>query len=235
MRLYSAKPAFGVRCASPFATKAESMLRLSGVDYERVDVSPMTGPRKKLPYLQLEDGTVISDSRNIQRHLEEHHHLHLSSCAYDTATLRLVEEHLYWVQVYFRWTHHPDRVHDELFDDVPWPLRALVFAMVRRQVRRDLWGQGLGRRPESEILELAQEDLRALEQAIGDGRFLGGEELSAADCAAHGLLDQVLSADLDDAFAGCVRERPVFVRYHQRVNDAIWGARSRTVPLSEAS
>lgn len=227
LRLHSAKSAFGVPCASPFATKAESFLRLSGVPYTREDVSPVTGPRKKIPYLTLLDGRVVSDSRNIEEYLRRAGQLELAPCALDTLVRRLVEEHLYFAQVYYRWTHHPDRVRDELFAEVPPGLRHIVFAMVRRQVRRDLWGQGIGRRPEAEILALVEEDLSALECALDDRPFFGGDALSSADCAAHGLLDQLLACDLSDDLTRAVRQRERLVAYHRRVNDVVRGEAAR--------
>lgn len=235
LRLYSAKSAFGVRCASPFATKAESMLRISGADFERIDASPVNGPRKKLPYMVTPDGETISDSRNIQLYLEQHHGLRLAPCAVDTLVRRLVEEHLYFAQVYARWVHHAPRVRDEFFAEVPPVLRSIVFALVRRQVRGALHGQGIGRRPEAEIIELVHEDLDALERALGKARFFGGDELAAADLSAHGLLDQVLSSDLDDAVHAAMREHAALNEYHRRVDDAVWGAGSQRQPIRQAS
>ena len=219
--LYIAKPAFGVPDASPFATKAESLLRLAGVPHTKVHVNPTTGPRKKIPYLACPDGTVITDTRNIRAHLGKSAGLTLASTPADILVRRVVEDHLYWVQVYFRWVHHPEAVRDELFSEVPWPLRGVVFGMVRRQVVRDLWGQGLGRRPKAEILELVEEDLDAIEHALGEGPFFGGDRLSDADLSVHGLLDQLVLAVFDDALTQAVRARPRLVELHQRITEQL--------------
>jgi len=68
MRLHTAKPAFGLRCASPSGTKADALLRLAGLEVERVPAFPNDGPREKLPFLVLDDATIITDTWNIQRH-----------------------------------------------------------------------------------------------------------------------------------------------------------------------
>lgn len=215
--LSSAKAAFGTRCASPFATKAETLLRLAGVAYTRRDVNPMTGPRKKVPYLLTPDGEVITDSWNIQRHLEHHEGLVLAPLPLEVPLRRTIEEHLYFAQMHMRWTHHPAAVHRAFFGELPWPVSWLVFTLVRRQVRSALWGQGMGRRPEREILDLVALDLDAIEAALGDGPLLGGDRPSSVDVSLHGLLEQLVPCTLDDALVRAVRARPRLVALHRHM------------------
>lgn len=215
--LHGAPPAFGVSEASPFSLKAHHMLRLTGVPFRFEAANPTRGPRKKIPYLTCPDGVVLCDTRNIQDHLERNEGLVLADTAQTTLVQRLLEEHLYWAQVHFRWTHHPDAVRDELFGEVPWPLRGLVFGMVRRQVDRDLWSQGLGRRPEPEILAIVEEDLDALHGMLGDGPFFGGSALSAADLFFHALYEQVTESRFDDPLVDAFRRRATLLAHHARI------------------
>ena len=216
--LHIAPPAFGVPNASPFATKAHSLLQLAGVPFTAAPANPTAGPRNKIPFLTCPDGRVIADTRNIRRHLEQHANLKLAASPSDTLVRRLVEDSLYWAVVYFRWQHHAAEIRDGFFAEVPSLLRPLVFGLVRRQVLRTLWGQGLGRRPEAEILDVVEEDLDALEHAMGDGPFLGGDAICEADLSVHGLLDQILPSVFDDPLTRAVRARPGLVDYHQRVD-----------------
>jgi glutathione S-transferase len=227
--LYSAQPAFGVRSASPYATQAESLLRLAGVPYERVDVLPTKGPRGKVPFLKRPDGRIVSDTRNIRAELVAHG-LSLAPSRHETPVRRVIEDSLYWAQMHFRWAYHPDEVRAEFFGGVPAPLRGLVFGNVRRQVTRTLWLQGFGRRPEAEQLAIVGEDLDALEAALGTDPLLGGERLAAVDLSAHGLLGQILGARFDDPLTRAVRARPALVAYHRRVEELVWpsdGGRAR--------
>ncbi len=233
--LHVAPPAFGVPNASPFATKAESLLRLSGLRFESVPTNPTTGPRKKIPFLVCPDGEVIADTQNIYAYLVAQAGLDLPALPQHTPVRRLVEEHLYWVQVAFRWEHHPDQVRDQLFGEIPQPVRSLVFAWVRRQVRRDLWGQGLGRRPAAEILELVEQDLDALEVALGDRACFGGDRPCLTDLSVHGLMDQILPSTLDDGFAQAVRRRAPMAAHHQRVDRLVRHDEKRSTPCSTRS
>jgi glutathione S-transferase len=217
-RLHVVTPAFGLQTASPFSRKADSLLRLSGIPYETVIDEPHRAPRGKLPYLEI-DGVVVTDTRNIHAHLVAHHGLTLASGP-DVAVCRLVEDHLYWLQVRYRWEHHADAVRDGLFASVPWPVRRLVFGMVRRQVRAALHGVGLSRRPESEQLALAHEDFEALERWLGDAAFFGRDGLSLADLTTHALLDQLLGT-LEDPLTRTLRAHPTLVDFHARVEAAL--------------
>lgn len=224
LQFHTAPAALGTRSASPFCLKVEALLRLAEVPFESVLSSPVQGPRKKLPWIVTADGRTIPDSRCILAHLRAEHGLTLPEGP--IAARRLVEDHLYWSQVLFRWEHHAAEVREALFADVPAPVRPIVFAMVRRQVRRDLWGHGLSRRPMDEILELVDEDLEGLEEALGEGPYLGGDAISVTDLSAYGLLHQLLRAPWEDALTDRVRARVPLVALHDRVDEALFGAAS---------
>jgi len=220
--LHSTPTALGVRNASPFCLKAETLLRLAGVAFEKRVSDPRSGPRQKLPYLELPDGSVIADSRNIQRHLEERGLLRLVPGPDDLLVRRLVEDHLYWIQVAFRWNHHPEAVRDAFFAPVPRAFRGLVFGLVRKQVRAALHAQGTGRRPEDEQLALAREDLTTLETVLGTRRFFGGDEPSVADASVHGLTSQLLATHLDDPLTQLAGTFSGLVAHHRRVEAAVY-------------
>ncbi|HJK99182.1 MAG TPA: SDR family oxidoreductase, partial [Polyangiaceae bacterium LLY-WYZ-14_1] len=140
----------------------------------------------------------------------------------DLLVRRLVEEHLYWIQVAFRWNHHPEAVRDAFFAPVPRAFRGLVFGLVRKQVRAALHAQGTGRRPEDEQLALAREDLTTLETVLGTRRFFGGDEPSVADASVHGLTSQLLATHLDDPLTQLAGTFSGLVAHHRRVEAAVY-------------
>jgi glutathione S-transferase len=204
--LETAPPAFGIDSPSPFCLKAELLLEMSGLPHERRPSDPRKGPRGKIPFLH--DGDrVIPDSRLIQRHLEEAHGVDFDGAltraerARATAIRRLVEEHLYWAQVYFRWERHPDAVRRAFFGSLPGPLSHLVFAGVRRSVRGALRGHGLGRMTEAEVVLLATEDLTALATLV-EGPFVFGDRLTSIDATVAGLVVNLLAPELPGPLDG---------------------------------
>lgn len=218
--LHSSPAAFGVRNASPFSLKAESLLCLAGVDYERVNAQPIKGPRQKLPWLVTPEGETISDSRNILLHLQREEGLDLPAAEHDVAIRRVAEEHLYFAAGYFRWKYHPDAVKQAFFASIPSPFRGLVFGMVRRSVMKQFHAQGIGRRPEAEILDLAIEDLSALDGLLGEGPYYGGEDLSLADVVVHASCSQ-LDSDLVHPLTKLYRTFPRLVAHQARVERRI--------------
>ncbi|MEM9188632.1 MAG: glutathione S-transferase family protein [Myxococcota bacterium] len=219
--LETAPSAFGVATASPFCRKAEILLAMSGLDHELRPSDPRRGPRGKIPFLH--DGDeIIADSRLIQQHLERRYEvdfdpgLRPEDKGVAVAARRLIEEHLYWAQTYFRWEHNGDNVRQAFFGALPLPLSHLVFRLVRRQVRTAMHAQGLGRMTEEEIVMLAGEDLTALNRLF-QGPFFFGPKLTSIDASLAGLIENILAPELDTPLH---RLAEPFRDYVQRVTRA---------------
>ena len=76
----------------------------------------------------------------------------------------MLEDHFYWVMLHGRWVDPQgwSVTREVFFGGLPRPLRDLVPLLVRRSLRRDLRGQGLGRHDLPEIQSLGAEDVEAL-------------------------------------------------------------------------
>ena len=70
--VYTFGPAFGLPDPSPFVTKGEVLLKLSGLPYQTKRADVRKAPKGKLPYID-DDGTVVADSTFIRFHLEDKH------------------------------------------------------------------------------------------------------------------------------------------------------------------
>lgn len=233
LKLQTLPPAFGVRCASPFALKAETLLAIAGLDYEKELSQPRFGPRGKMPVLHV-DGRVIPDTRNIQSYLEEERgvdfdgHLDGPVRAQVVALRRLAEEHLYWAQTCFRWADYPSLVRDTFFAEVPRPMRGFVFGMVKRKVDRDAWGHGFGRLPRPEQITRTLEDLEALRVALGDRPFFYGEKPGSLDASIYPLLLNLAAPGTPSVVLPQVL---AMAPYIERVEQAVFG----TTPVLAAS
>jgi len=160
--LYTFGPAFGLPDPSPFVTKAEVLLKMAGVPYRTDTTGFNKAPKGKLPYID-DGGAIVADSTFIRMHLEKNYGVDfdkgLSPAERGVALAfeKLCEDHLYWVGLHARWIVDANfnKGPRTFFDNVPAPLRPLVVAMVRRQVRRNLWGHGMGRHTIAEMEQLA--------------------------------------------------------------------------------
>ena len=167
--LYTFGPAFGLPDPSPFVTKAEVLLEMSGLPY-RCDTGGFgKAPKGKLPYID-DDGTVVADSTLIRFHLEDRHKIDFDKGLSPAdkgiawACEKLTEDHLYWAVVRERWMDPENfkRGPARFFDKAPALIRPLVVAMIGRQVRRNLHGQGMGRYTLEEMSRLTARGIDSL-------------------------------------------------------------------------
>ncbi len=188
--LYGSGPHFGLPDASPFVSKAEILIKMSGVPYTKAKANFSKAPKGKIPYIE-ENGKLLGDSTFIRLHLEKEHgakfdgNLTPEEKAIAYAFQTLCEEHLYWAIVDARWMvkSNFEKGPKTFFDDAPVPMRPFIIAMLSRSVKRTLKGQGLGRHTRAEIELLAKRDLDALSAFLGSKPFLMGAEPCGADAS----------------------------------------------------
>lgn len=223
IELLQFKPALGLMNLSPFCMKVEVFLRLAGLPYRCVDATPLRSPKGKLPVLR-DGGAVVCDSSAIVAHLQQRHAAQLPSAlrAPDTgarlALRRMVEEHLYFVLLWTRW-----------MTDEGWAVTTPAFfgalpvvpALVRRKMRRDLIGQGIGRHRADEIVARGREDIDALADALGTQPFFGGDEPGAIDATVYAFLANLLWVPLDAPLRHHLAAQSALVGYCERMRDRI--------------
>lgn len=197
--LYGFGPAFGLPDPSPFVTKAETLLKLAGVPYRTALGNLRKAPKGKLPYID-DDGAVIADSTLIRWHIEKKYGIELDHGLSDQqravgwAFEKMVEEHLYWALVHARWIDDAnfDRGPRQFFAAVPAPVRALVIAVVRRSVRRDLHAQGLSRHSPEDLLRLGTRSIDALADYLDGKPFFMGPLPTAVDATVFSFVCSAL-------------------------------------------
>lgn len=213
---------------SPFCLKTDLYLRMRGLPYENVYGSPRSAPKGKLP--SIVDGDVtLADSQLIIEYLEEKYPEPLDggldgdTRARHHFMRRALEEGLYFCSVYARW-----------LDPVLWPefraliapqlpkLAPLIMPLVRRQLRRDLWGQGTARHSSAEIYKLARADIDAMAASLGDAPYFGGEVPRTIDATAFGFVGNALMVELSSPIADGVRAHENLVAYGARVRERFY-------------
>jgi len=215
----------GVMNPSPFCMKVEVFLKLAGLPYAVDDRQPpFRLPKGKLPALR-DGGTLVCDSQAIVAHLQQRYRdqlppaLRTPEHGADLALRRLFEEHHYFTALWGRWIDDTafDRVAEAFFGRLPWPLRTLVPALVRRKMRRDLHGQGLGRHSPAEIAARACADLDAAQAMLGGRPYFGGDAPSALDCTVYAFLANALFVAIDTPVRRHLQGQAPLVAYCERM------------------
>lgn len=208
LRLHGFVPAWGLPDFSPFCNKVHTYLRMRGLEYQTMVADPRKAPLGKLPGLELEDGTMVYDSRLIIERMESENpepmdaHLSARERAIGEVLRSAWEEHFYFVLAYLHFQY--DRGWEEflpVWRDYGNALRmpafvfhpALFFA--RRNVLRDLRGQGMGRHDVETVWRFGKGLITSLADLIGEGPFLLGERPTTYDATAYAFTASILKAE----------------------------------------
>lgn len=210
--LYGIAPSWGLPDRSPFVIKVDCYLRMVKLPYTMVSLfgenyakslarrssGELPGPPKgKFPYID-DGGTVVADSSFIIDYLKATYGDRLGENTIEPevrgialSVRRMMEEHLYWVIVYVAWMEDAiwEESKREMFNS-PGSAEIEVF---RDGVRRDLYGQGLGRHSRSEVYALGSADLSALSGYLQDKPYALGERPTELDATVYAFLSQILA------------------------------------------
>jgi glutathione S-transferase len=221
--LHGSTPKFGLPSASSFVSKAEILLKMAGVAYTHVDANFSKAPKGKIPYIE-EDGRLLGDSTFIRQHLEAKHGAHFdkglsgADKAIAWAFEKMCEEHLYWAIVHERWQikENFDKGPRTFFASAPAPIRPLIIAMIHRDVKRNMKGQGFGRHTRDEIVELANRDTDAIAAFLGDKPFLMGSDPCGADASVWSSVAGVLCTYFETPIRTHAEKHANLIAYRDR-------------------
>lgn len=222
--LYSTGPGFGMPETSPFVLKTEVQLKMAGLAYEKAFCIPPQAPHGKVPYIE-DQGELVSDSTFIRAHVERKYELDLDDGldvrqrAESWAMERLLEDHLYFAMVWFRWID-PDNFAKgpaHFADRAPEADRAQLRQQMQARKLEDLRGHGLGRHSREQIAALGLRSIDALAALLGEKRYLFGERHSAVDATAFGVLASVLTPFFESPLRHGMKRHPSLVAYVSRM------------------
>jgi glutathione S-transferase len=209
---------------SPFVVKTMLLLKLAGLAYVEKRSIPARAPKGKLPYID-DDGTIVADSTLIRWHIEKTRGIDLDSGlnseqrAIAWAAERMCEDHLYWIGVRGRWLNDANfaRGPAHFFKSVPALLRPFVRNSVRGNIRKALYGQGIGRYTEEEVTRLGLRDLETLTALLGDKPYFFGDAPCGADATFFAFIGGSLSQTWESPLRDAAEKTPTIVAYRDRV------------------
>ena len=124
----------------------------------------------------------------------------------------MMEDHLYWAVVHARWMDDAfARGPATFFRGVPAPIRPLVLAMIRRQLRRTLHGQGFGRHSLWDAVD------RATAAFLGSKPFMMGPEPTGLDATAFAFVAGTLCPLFDTPLRTSAERHENLKRYVGRM------------------
>ena len=217
-------PMFGLPDPSPFVTKADVLLKISGVPFQSKFGSFRQAPKGKMPYIE-DDGVKIGDSTLIRLHLEKKYSIDFDKQLSSTdkgvawAVEKMLEDNLYWAIVHARWMNDVNFAKGpaNFFKSIPAPVRPVITGMIRRKIRGNLHAHGLGRHSLNEIGELANRATDSLAAVIGDKPYLMGANKCGADATAFAFGAAVLCPLFDTPIQMHAAKHQNLVAYCERL------------------
>jgi len=158
-----------------------------------------------LPYIE-DQGRIIADSRLIINYLQATYgnpldaRLSAREKAVAKAMQRLLEEHLYWVTMYTRWSYTDANWQTNklaIFGGLPPGARDLAALAYRYRINAQIRGHGIGRHTAAEVFDLGKEDIDALADFLGDQPYFMGDKPTSLDASAFGVLVNTLACPIE--------------------------------------
>jgi glutathione S-transferase len=232
-------PAWGLPDISPFCTKVETYLRMTGWQYQTKLGDSRKAPKQKLPFIELQ-GRTVCDSSDIVRTLEAHkdnplgHALDVGLSARDLAISRalqsMLEEHLYFINYWRRWgdpagwqVMQPVLAGMVIQLGVPSFAAKLVTGLIRRQALKSMYAQGTGRYSAEEINAIGIQIITALSDWLGDQAYMLGEQPRTLDATAYSFLIGILLPPIEGSLKAHLQSKANLVAYCQRMKAQYWG------------
>jgi hypothetical protein len=230
VRLGGSELAAYMTSLSPYVAKLEAYFRLFDVNHKVVaEPIPDGGPRGKVPYITVGE-TRISDSQLIIDWLKRtvsdpDTHLTEEQKAIGHAVKRTLEDHLYWIIIYFEFFDQQGFdfiVSNTLGDTSVLPAEVQEAIRVRRDdFRKRCYDQGIARYTHAEIIDKAKKDFEAISVILGENRFLlGNDAPSSYDATLFGFTQAFFQArGMHPEITDFVRTIPNLGRYIQNIQE----------------
>ena len=222
--LHAFGPDFGLPDPSPFVMKADMTLKLAGLPYETTTRGFRKAPKGKLPYIR--DGeTIVADSTLIRMYLEKKYGIDLDKGltprerGIGWAVEKMLEDHMYWIMVYWRWLKDDNfaRGPKKWFDRAPAIIRPLVIRGIRNRIRGTLHRQGLGRHTEEEMTAIAVRGLEGMSAILGDNPYFLGAQPTGCDATVFAFIACALPPIFESPVTDRLKEMTNLVAYHDRM------------------
>jgi glutathione S-transferase len=217
-------PAFGLPDPSPFVTKAEVLMKMSGLPFETKSGDVRKAPKGKLPYID-DEGQIVADSTFIRFHLERKYGIDFDRGLTPAqrgaawAAEKMLEDQVYWVVINERWLDDANFAKGPamFFAGIPAPIRPLIVRMIRKGLRKTLHLHGIGRHAPTDINELGVRAVTAVSHMLGDNEYLTGPNICGADATVYAFMAGILCPHFDSQLRVSAEKLTNIVSYCERM------------------
>ena len=220
-------PFWHIPNASPPCMKLECYLRMAGISYTSKHVlNPTNGPKHKLPFIVYQNES-IGDSGLIIQWLEQQHqidvHLNSKQQATSLALQHLMEDCCYWSMVWGRWID-PAGIpewkkacfNNPCSQNKPRLLKALLYRVLTKSARKQLYAVGMGRHQKDAIYRFAIQSLDAASALLDEQDFIFGTEPHIIDATVYAQVANFMAQPWQTPIITHLRENAPRLMAHSR-------------------
>lgn len=206
---------------SPFCVKLELYLKATGAQFKIIsEPDPRKAPRKKLPFIRLEDGTIIPDSEVIVQRLEKKYQLDSflseEQKAHCHAYKRMNEDFFAWNLLYSRWINEDNwpKTRSIFFKGLPKLVLPIIAKMVQKKTIQAAYAQGVLRYTKDEREMLMRKSLQSFSTLLNKKKyFFSDTNISTLDCSIFGVLVNIIHSGVNPDLKEIVDEYPDLVKW----------------------
>lgn len=198
---------------SPFCLKLETWLRANKIKYEVCGTWTRRSKEGKLPFIEF-NGEHIADSQLIIFRLQKYFKIDDGFTGEDRgvarAVDRMIEGSAFYALVYFKAVENAKSLLNPKVSGSPAPafITNLIARRFSDELRVRVRANGMGRHSRDDIINILRKDIQAVDDILGDKKFLLGDRPSIADFTVFGHLAatyflpfrQPITDMLDDEF-----------------------------------
>lgn len=210
---------------SPFPLKLETFLRMNKIPYMN-DHSAKFSSKGKTPWMEY-NGKAIADSQfcieylKKEKNIDANCHLTKDQIGIAKAFQRLTEENLYWTMCLESFGGDVSSMKKII------PYKGiklwLTLKFLKRIIKQETWGQGIGRHTPEEVWSIAVHDLTAISSFLGEKTFFMGEEPCEVDCVLFGMIAMILYNMPGSKHEKLIKDVLVnLVSYCERMKNKYW-------------
>ena len=186
--VFNFAPAWGLPTPSPFGLKLEAFLRFAEIPYDCEYVQrPVDSPKGTVPWIRDDD---LELAENLAR-----------------------------IIGYTRWLTEENwpATREVGFGQMDEPWRSDISAKARERIREDMHLHGIGRHTSDEVQRIGLQDVKAIEELLGDKTFLIDDRPREVDASLFGILVQFIIPPLRCGISDYARNSKTLTRYCENI------------------
>lgn len=207
---------------SPFCYKVEIFCQLAEIPFLSVADMPNKSPTGKLPFI-VDESQIIPDSGHILAYLKNKegydldNNLNEEQHALGHLINRICEESLIFSILFSRWIDDDNwpQFRDLVFGSMPRPLKAFLPGIFRKNIKKSLHLQGIGRLSKNEIYQFGIADLKSLSALLKQRPFAVTDKPTSYDASLYAFIAILHHSGLRSDLSDYVTQQSSFLSYLQ--------------------